>query len=113
MFQTPVRSRTANAGQATWLKRLAAVRGTSVPRRRSTGTSAASVSCPPTHTVAARTCRNSLMVSQLTGSISALVRSRRAERVQCLAGSLVTVVRVQLLADAVGVQLAPHWGQHA
>src|SRR5215469_1735514 len=69
MFQTPVTISTANATQATWLNRRAAACGTSAPNRRSAGTSAARVSCPPTQTVAARTCRNSLMVSQLTASM--------------------------------------------
>ena len=69
-FQTPVTIRTANAGQATWLKRRAAARGISAPDRRKTGTSAASVICPPTQTVAASTCRNSRMVSHVTLSMS-------------------------------------------
>jgi hypothetical protein len=68
----PVSTSTANAGQATWLKRRAAARGISAPRRRSAGTRAASVSCPPTQMVAARTCRNSRIVSQLTDSITLL-----------------------------------------
>src|SRR5215472_14345934 len=75
-FHTPVSSSTANAGHATWLKARAAARGTSAPRLRSTGTSAASVSWPPTQIVAARTCRKSRTVSQLTGS-TALPRYRR------------------------------------
>src|SRR6516162_3204658 len=72
MFQIPVITRTPKAGQATWLNRRAAARGMSAPARRRTGTSAASVICPPTQTVAARTCRNSRIVSQLTLSIPAL-----------------------------------------
>src|SRR5215831_7936501 len=72
MFQTPVITSTANAGQATWLNRRAAARGISAPKRRSTGTSAASVICPPTQMVAASTCRNSLIVSQLTESMPVL-----------------------------------------
>src|SRR5215472_13825570 len=72
MFQIPVMISTPKAGQATWLKRRAAARGISAPRRRSTGTSAARVICPPTQMVAASTCRNSLIVSQLTESMLVL-----------------------------------------
>jgi len=43
-FHIPVTIRTANAIQATWLKRRAAARGTSAPKRRRAGTKAASVS---------------------------------------------------------------------
>ncbi|MGH3070442.1 MAG: hypothetical protein ACRDOH_22355 [Streptosporangiaceae bacterium] len=60
---TTARIRTANAGPATRPYRRAAARGIWAPGRRSTGTSVASVSCPPTQTVAARTCRNSQTVS--------------------------------------------------
>src|SRR5215469_14435873 len=76
-FQIPVMIRTANAGQATWLKRRAAARGMSAPALRRTGTTAASVSCPPTHTVAASTCRNSRIVSQVTPSM--LLRPPRSQ----------------------------------
>lgn len=56
-FQTPVRTSTANADQATWPYRRAAARGIRAPGRRSTGTSAASAICPAARTVAARTGR--------------------------------------------------------
>src|SRR5689334_17925518 len=48
------------------LKALAAAFGTSVPAARSAGTRAARVIWPPTHTVAARTCRNRRNVSTVT-----------------------------------------------
>ena len=48
MFHLPVATTTAKAGHAVWLNGRAAARGTSAPRRHSTGTSAASVSWPPT-----------------------------------------------------------------
>src|SRR5262249_50795825 len=76
-FQIPVRISTPKAGQATWLNRRAAARGISAPRRRSTGTSAARVICPPTQTVAARMGRNSRIVSQLTASMAAPASSWR------------------------------------
>src|SRR5262249_19509793 len=63
-FQIPVTIRTANAGQATWLKRRAAARGISAPDMRKTGTSAASGICPPAQTVAASTCGDSRGGSQ-------------------------------------------------
>src|SRR5712691_2706528 len=69
MFQIPVTMSTPKAVQATWLNRRAAAARASEPNRRKTGTSAARTSWPPTQIVAASTCRNSRMVSQLTASI--------------------------------------------
>src|SRR4051794_11476131 len=69
MFQMPVRTRTAKAGHATWLKRRAAAPGASGPTARSVGTSAARVSWPPTHTVAATMCTNRRTASQENASI--------------------------------------------
>src|SRR3954464_8530680 len=66
MFQIPVRISTPKAGHATRLKAFAAARGTSAPARRSAGTRAARVIWPPTHTVAASTCRKSRTVSRST-----------------------------------------------
>ena len=50
------------------MNRRATVRGASAPTARNPGTSPASVSCPPTHTVAATTCRNTRTVAHVTGS---------------------------------------------
>src|SRR5215467_10478217 len=75
MFQTPVITSTPKAGQATRLNRRAAARGTSGPMRRRAGTSAASVSWPPTQTVAASTCKNSRTVSAFTVSMTRLSAS--------------------------------------
>jgi hypothetical protein len=74
-FHTPVTSKIANAGQATRLNARAAAPGSSAPSRRSGGTRNARVSWPPTHTVAASTCRNSRAVSQLTGSTASPSRA--------------------------------------
>lgn len=71
MFHTPVVTSTANAGQATWLNRPAAVVVTWAPSPRSAGTGAARVSCPPTQIVAASTCRNSRTVVQEITSMPA------------------------------------------
>ena len=70
MFQMPVATRTAKAGQAIWLNRRAAARVTWVPGRRSTATSAVSVSWPPNQMVAVQ---DSLSVPELTVSIRAAV----------------------------------------
>jgi hypothetical protein len=67
-FHTPVMTRTPNAGQATRLNARAATFVGSRPSARNAGTTAASVSCPPTHTVAANTWRNTRTVSQPTVS---------------------------------------------
>src|SRR5262249_2258619 len=69
-FQIPVTIRTANAGQATWLKRRAAARGRSAPGMRQTGARAASGIVPPPRAGAASTGRNSRVVSQETLSMS-------------------------------------------
>jgi hypothetical protein len=58
-----------NAGQAMSWKRRATARAVSMPPNwRTTGTKAASATCPPTHTVAPRTCKNSRMAAAWTGN---------------------------------------------
>ena len=64
------------AGQAKALKRRAAARGASGESVRSPGTNPASVSCPPTQTVAASTWRNSRIVDHSIGSTRARYRAR-------------------------------------
>jgi integrase len=67
--QMPVASRRPNAGQAMSWKRRATARAVSrPPNRRTTGTTPASATCPPTHTVAPRTCKNSRMVAAWTAN---------------------------------------------
>ena len=66
-FQMPVTTSTAKADQARTLKRRAARRGASGEGPRSVGTSPASVSWPPTQTVAASTWRNRRIVVQSDG----------------------------------------------
>ena len=65
-FQTPVTMSTPNAGHAIRLKSRAAARGASVENERNPGTNPARVSCPPTHTVAARTWRKRRTVVAVT-----------------------------------------------
>src|SRR3954451_8642835 len=74
MFQMPVTIRTANAAHAMRPNARAAALGTSAPAARRTGSSAATVICPPTQIAAASTWRNSRTLSAVTGSMSAIVR---------------------------------------
>jgi hypothetical protein len=66
-----------NAGQATRLNARAATFVGSRPSARKAGIRAASVSCPPTQTVAANTWRNTRIVSQPTVSTDTPTRARR------------------------------------
>ena len=70
-FQIPVPTSTPNAGHATTLNRRARARGASGDSLPRPGTKPASVIWPPTQTEAANTCRNSRMVSHVTGSTAA------------------------------------------
>jgi hypothetical protein len=78
--RTPVVTNRAKAVQATTLKRRAATRVASGETRRSAGTSAARVSCPPTHTVAASTCTVSTSACPVSGSMIASVHPARRRR---------------------------------
>src|SRR5262245_41286091 len=93
MFQMPVATRRVNAAQAITLKRRATARGASGEIRRSPGTRPASVSWPPTHTVAPRTCRKSRSVVQLTGSTRVLRRRRSVHGREAPGERFTTAVR--------------------
>ena len=92
MFHTPVTTRRLKAGQASRLNARAAMRGASVATVRSLGTRPASVSCPPTHTVAPSTWRKRRMVVAVTGS-TAIATLATAQR-SCLTESIVPAFRL-------------------
>src|SRR5262249_7016212 len=94
-FQTPVATRTANAGHArSWKRRATARVDSRPPARRTTGTSAASTTWPPTHTVAATMWRNRRTVVAWTGNMPVILTQIAFVAIRTIA-STATPIRYQ------------------